>query len=331
MDYVVCCIKNFNCSDYNGPIEIKNVEKSLFYLLYKDDDLLEIAHSYNYSINYGIEVINSLFENYISFGLIKTSIEDVNIRRKIVNNHFTKMQIYSNALWFIKDNAVTPYFASISSDSAIRPEMLKRNVYFSNSEAKYDIVAFTTDELKEAIKWYDVLEKLVNKIESEKVDNSSGLSNMSSYVSFDIPSFQRAYYFLGVSRRTDFLPSKIANYISLLECLFAVKGENTHKTAERAAALIGKNTEDRMKIFKDVVKIYNLRSSYIHGSEMNKSTHESLPNASKIIDNVVRRILSEMLTKHPELNYRNSNKKYPELKNFDEVNDWFNHLVLSKE
>lgn len=237
-------------------------------------------------------------------------------------------QTFSNALWFIKDNSVTPSLVTLSSDSEIEPEPLRRNVYYSDSEAKYDEeISFTTTEIKDSIQWYGYIEKLLVKRKPEDItiDNDAGMVNMSSFMSFEISSFQRAFYFLDVARKTDFLPAKIANYISVLECLFAVSGENTHKTAERAAFFIGKNNEDRIKIFKDVVNTYGVRSKYVHGSEINSKTHNTLPDVSKMIDSIVRKVLIKFMIEHPELNY--TNKK----KGRENVEEWFNHLVLSKE
>jgi hypothetical protein len=180
--------------------------------------------------------------------------------------------------------------------------------------------------------WYDLLDQFNHKIQRTKVDQSKSLTNMSSYISFETPSFQRAFYYLDVARKTDFLPAKIASYISILESLLAVKGENTHKVAERTAALIEKDVEERYKTFRDMVSIYNIRSDYIHGSEIKHSTQELLPQTSKKLDSIVRRVLIEMFKNHPELNYRNKkDKKNPINKNFEEVNEWFNQLVLSKE
>ncbi|MDA2309888.1 hypothetical protein [Bacillus cereus group sp. MYBK35-2] len=332
MDFIACGLRNFNISDYTEPIEIKNNDEPVFDLLYRHSVLHNVRMSYNYEMRFGTDEVFRLFDNVICFRMANTSIDDIAKRSRLVNNFHANCQIFSNALWFVKDNSVTPYFATLSSDCEIEPESLRRNVYYSDSETKYDTnISFTIAEINEAMKWYQELYKLADKKKAEEIniDDNADLVNMSSFISFEIPSFQRALYFLDNARRTDFLPAKIANYISILECLFAVSGNNTHKVAERTAAFSGKNNEERIAIFENVVKIYNTRSLYLHGSEIKNDTQNSLPNASKIIDDIVRKVLIKIITVHPELNYRN--KKDPNSKNVEDINNWFNYLVLSKE
>lgn len=48
MDFIACDLRNFNISDYSGPIEIKNDDELVFYLLYEERELLNIMHTYNY-------------------------------------------------------------------------------------------------------------------------------------------------------------------------------------------------------------------------------------------------------------------------------------------
>lgn len=335
MDFVACSLRNFNVSDYSRPIEIKSNGKTIFYLLYKEPELLNIPMSYNYSIRYGVDEVERITSNFVCYSQHDPSNLNKEQREIIVNNRYAACQNFSNALWFIKDNAVTPYFTTISSNSHIEPGGLRRNVYYSDSETKYnDSISFTISEIEEAMKWYDVLDNLlVKKKAGEVVMNSKfSLVNMSSYISFETPSFQRAYYYLDVARKTEFLPAKIASYISILESLFAVKGENTHKVAERTAMLIEKDEKERHNTFKDIVSIYKIRSDYVHGSEIKHSTQELLPQTSKKLDSIVRRVLIEMFSNHPDLNYRNKkDKKSLSIKNFEEVNDWFNNLVFSRE
>jgi hypothetical protein len=332
MDFIACSLRNFQVSDYAGPIEINSNGKTIFYLLFQEPEILNIPRSFNYSIRFGIEEAHRVTSNFVCYSQHEPSIVSIEKRRTIVNNRYVASQTFSNALWFIKDNAVTPYFSTISSNTQIEPEFLRRNVYYTNSEAGYSDVFFNNTEIEEAMTWYDLLDQFNHKIQRTKVDQSKSLTNMSSYISFETPSFQRAFYYLDVARKTDFLPAKIASYISILESLLAVKGENTHKVAERTAALIEKDVEERYKTFRDMVSIYNIRSDYIHGSEIKHSTQELLPQTSKKLDSIVRRVLIEMFKNHPELNYRNKkDKKNPINKNFEEVNEWFNQLVLSKE
>lgn len=323
MDFLACTLRNFMITDYKEPIEIKNKDDLLFYVLFQEPELLSIPQSFNYSIRFGIEEVNRVITNYVAFGKMDVSENDNNKRRILVNNFYAKCQCFSNALWFVKDNSVTPYFTTISSNTEIEPESLRRNVYYSNSETTYDTqIAFTIEEIQESMEWYDITSKFLPRVESNKI-NFSGkeLTNMSNYLKFNIPSFQRAYFFLDNARKIDFLPSKIASYISVLESLYAVEGDNKHKTSERTAFLIGKNTKDRIDIYGDISEAYNARSKYVHGAFIADDRHSKLPEISKKLDDYVRRVYKELLLNHPDFNY-NSGKN-------QKVDQKFNEFILS--
>lgn len=52
----------------------------------------------------------------------------------------------------------------------------------------------------------------------------------------------------------------------LLECLLSTDTQElAHKISERAAIILGKNSEDRLAIYKDIKKIYSQRSKIVHG------------------------------------------------------------------
>lgn len=325
MDFIACALRNFKCNDYEGPIEIKNKDELLFYILFQEPELLAIPQSYKYSLLFGLEEVNRIITNFVCFGRTNKTIEDRMKRKILINNFYSYCQIFSNALWFVKDNSVTPYFVSISSDTKTEPEFLRRNVYYSDSETKYGSeITFTLSEITEAVKWYGAIEGFTIKKKSIEVKGfNKQIQNTSDYLSFNIPSFQRAFYLLDTARKTDFLPSKIASYISTLETFYAVEGENKHKTSERTAFLLGNNGEERLKIYKDISEAYTARSKYVHGAYISDDRNKKLPQISKTLDTYVRDVFKVMLLKYPHLNY-NSGKN-------DKVDHAFNEIVLSKE
>jgi hypothetical protein len=237
--------------------------------------------------------------------------------------------LFSNALWFLKDNSVTPNFACISSDQPINPEPLSRNVYYTTATGSYNIVQFSQEEINKAMEWYQLLDNLVFKVASETIDQTNSLTNMYNYIRFDIPSFQRAFFFLDEARKSGFLPAKIASYISVLETLFAVKGDNTHKTAERTAVLIGNSDDERIQIYDDVSKIYDIRSKYVHGSEINDKKYKTLADISFKADEIVRNVLISMFQKYEHLNYKSKDKPEHITMNADDVDKKFNEMVLT--
>jgi hypothetical protein len=331
MEYIACCLKNFKIEGYRSPVKVMYEGNELFKLMYREDKIFEsIPKSYNYIFRLGMDVVDVLYSNYMFFVKMNESIKDKNQRYYIAKNYLENGIIFSNALWFVKDNAVSPYFCSISSSNNIEPELIRSGNSYTNSSARFNKVSFSHEEIKEAMKWYKILDDLIIPVNAADIKASDQM-NFSNYIHFEISSFQRAYQLLNSTRTIGFLPSKIASYITVLEGLLAVKGENTHKIAERTSVFIEKDTNKRIKVFRDIVSIYKIRSDYIHGSEIKSTTHQSLPDLCNNLDSIVRRVLIKMFTKHPDLNYRNSNKKNPEIKNFEQVNDYFNELVLLGE
>ncbi len=330
MDFIVCPIRNFECSDYNEPIEIKQDDTLLFYLFYQEMGLINVLNSYMYKETFGIDCLSYFKNNFICYAHSENiPIEKIKI---IMNNFYCNCQLLSNALWFIKDNAVTPYFTTFSSTQQIQPNILRKGVYYTSSIGMFDKVNFSKDELKRAIEWYGILDDFLLKKEASSINVSDNLTNMSNYMSLDVPSFQRAFYYLDDARKTDFLPSKIASYISILECITAVKGENVQKVSQRVSYFIGNNFDERLKLFDDIKVIYDFRSSYVHGSQITEKKHVILPEICKRADEIVRQVLSKIFTKHKDLNYMNKkDKNNPNSKSNEDVDRWFNELTFGRE
>lgn len=332
MYYLITCIRNFSSEEVQQGFNVNVDNENRFTITKSHPEVQKIIFSNQYIAYIGSSGFRELASNFFGIQLINTAISKPEDRYIFLSNLMQYIGAFCTALWFVKDNAVTPSFGTISSDeNGINPTMIRRNVIISNSEGKGDEVEFTREELDIAVKWYEIICSTPQRISSSKADSPKiGHNNLSSFIKFDVPSFERARHFLVAARRADFLPSKIANYISILECLFAVKGENTHRVAERAAFLVGGTNDDRIDVFNIVKDAYKVRSDYVHGSEFKNATHDSLPSISNKLDNVVRKSLVKMMLNHPELNYNNSNKKDKSKKDFQGVNDWFDELVLKK-
>ena len=328
MEYVLTCLRNLRISDYDGAIELKNNDQSIFYLMFRDARMLNVTKSNGFEKVYGIDVCNTILQNFFTYAEFDDNL-DPQYRDALVNNYYIFAETLSHALWFIKENAVTPYLTTVNSDYDVEAILLRRNSFFLNSEANSSFTDFSKEEVIKAMEWFNILEKLLFKTETENVDFSEEISNMSSYINFETPSFYRAYHFLNQARKADFLPARISSYISILETLFAVNGDNTFKVAQRTAALIGETDKDRIDLFKEVTGIYNIRSKYLHGSEIKKST--DLLNVGRNLEDIVRKVMSKIFKTYPELNYRlKKDKKNPQSMNHEDVNDWFNELVLFK-
>lgn len=309
-----------------------NIREVLFTLLYNDIILSRITSSYKYKENFGVENLNYYRDTFVCVAITEHFLNDKSKAYTLVNNFCINCEVFSNALWFVKDNAVTPYWTTMSSQKSVSPVVLRRSVYYTTAKGSFETVNYSREELEKAMKWYEILEGFLYRKNIEDIDTSANLNNMSNYISFNVPSFNRAYYYLNTARNTDFLPAKIASYISILETIFAANGENTQKVAERAAYFIGESIEERISIYDDVKLIYDIRSCYVHGSLISDKKHKTIPEISEKADNLVRRVLKKAYKEYPQLNYINKkDKNNPNSMNNIEVDRWFNELILRKE
>jgi len=108
---------------------------------------------------------------------------------------------------------------------------------------------------------------------------------------------QRALSLLSTLRGTSYLPYKVALYIPIFESLFSGSpGELTFKVSERVAFYMGKDPEDRRRIFKDIGDAYNIRSRYLHGQAFDKKAKKTdLIELSKKMDSLLRLVLTKII------------------------------------
>ena len=179
--------------------------------------------------------------------------------------------------------------------------------------------------MKEVEKWYNLIIKFIQYAEIKEYENDQPI--FESYP--NIPSYQRVINFI-LSIRSDWtITSKIAGYISILECILSVKGENTHKVSERVAWFIGENSSDRLKIYNTIKSAYNDRSNFIHGSAMkyDENSRDKRETMVTNLDELVRKVLKKSFLDYPYLNY--GVNKRDNLALSDDVDQWFNELVIT--
>ncbi|HFI0239015.1 TPA: hypothetical protein ACGPBH_000828 [Streptococcus suis] len=278
-----------------------------------------------YLETYGLQVLSRLHHYpylYYSFDGAEQSEDNI---YKLTYMTMLHAREFGIALWLVKDNSITSnnavtYFGKGPLDSY--PDSFNSNTRNYLSTGDRNDVFFSTDELLEAGKWFEILSTKVVQVEVQEF-NSNGpvIDNFPN-----LPSFHRAINLLLAARKSNELPAKIASYISILECVFCVKGENTQKVSERVAWFVGEDGEDRLKIFESMRKAYKERSDYIHGS-MIKYTESKIEERREVIitlDDIVRKILRKLfLPKYNFLNY------LP--KDSEKVDKWFNSLVIKGE
>jgi len=205
-------------------------------------------------------------------------------------------------LWFIKDTAanIDEHFTFYPDEDVLYRINDARP--YSNSLGEYPVESFDLQELKTATRIHDRF----LQIKSPKSISASVVSPKNRFYDSPIHStnynefnrIERAMLFLESARHTTFPLSKISSYMSMLECLFSTGDtEVSHKVSERVALYIGKNSNDRYKIFKTIKHAYTLRSRFVHGDAVDKkhSLQSQLKEISKEIDGLLRTIFTKVI------------------------------------
>lgn len=219
-------------------------------------------------------------------------------------------------LWFVKDSSA--YLNNIYSinhfveNEKYMLDPLRRNcdLLTTNSAGIHTITEFSAEELDEAQAFGKLLEPLISQdIEEIREEYDSKTNNrVTSSFAFNHGSkniIARAIDFLIQARSTDNIILKLSNHIMIYECLFSISSsEVSHKVSENIALFMGNNTQERKDVFSLIKKVYNIRSSYVHGAEVKEPNNrkiikiETLINLSFEIDNLSRNILKKILTSH---------------------------------
>lgn len=333
MYYLVTCLRNFDSPDLENGYRIEVLDVPVFTITKSHPNVMDIIGNNGYIAYIGSANFQELASNYFAIQLFEAE-SRINQDAEYTNlsNFMQYVETLGMAMWFVKDNSVTLSIGTISTNiSGGGHNRIRRNSFITDARANSNSTSFNIFEMNQTKIWFKKIIDTSAKVVKGPRKAPAGYDNLSHLMKFDVPSFQRALHFLGAARRADFLPAKIASYISVLECLFAAKGENTQKVSERAGCFIAENTDERIKVFNDVRDSYRVRSDYVHGSEIKGSRHAQMPEISSTLDEIVRRVLKKMFMDHPELNYNNSNKKDKNRKSMDQVDKWFDELVLSRE
>lgn len=202
--------------------------------------------------------------------------------------HLRGVQEWLEAMWLIKDNG-----AYVRDGHFYVPhEHLKIGIYekvsldgiTSTSEGDLVSTNFTKEEITFSKELIDDL-----YIDLSDFDYDGKLPTLNPFGK-KYPRVPMARHFSSLARRKSNLALQIFYYCIALQCLFTNdKTEVSHKIAERAAYLIGKNGEERKEFYKNIINAYNYRSYLTHGNTI-KENNEILMQMSKFLDTILREI-----------------------------------------
>ena len=321
MEFYIVPLDNFQINEDSELQDIK-LDNHTAFTISKDNKVIGQSIDTNYLKNLGGLSAKHLLESTCSFSTLNRDYPvTYNKKNEYLHMLYALNQLFAMGLWIVKDNSVNIPFAVYNNDKSDDSIIVRKNVMVSNSKGRYTLKLFNLEELEYANQWMNIFWDYMPTSESNSTRQYLLYNDLKSDLSQNVSSFERAMLYLQVARSESFLPSKIASYISVLETLFAVNGENTYKTAERAAIFIGKDLEERYNIYNKVSTAYKVRSSYVHGSNIKESLNKTLETISSDIDGIVRLIIVSFFTNYKELNYSKQS-------GFDDVNSWFIKKVL---
>lgn len=97
------------------------------------------------------------------------------------------------------------------------------------------------------------------------------------------------------------MESRITSAITCLEALYLKSKERdalTHRLSQRAALVLGLLEVNPIKAYHTLASAYNIRSTYIHGSEVDKDQHKTLGKlAERTLDYARRSLLIALMTR----------------------------------
>lgn len=326
--------ENFKIENDDGKLAFNICQDNdyineVFDVHFLDNEDLSIENRNIFTDTFGLEPLFGLKTYpYLYFNITETKPTYENLT-KIYSLLDPEVHLLLIAMWFVKDNSVSfktilPYYEDFESNPNFPIAYYNYRIPVLSNTKQCD-TEFSLSDLKEVEKWYNLIKKFIQSAEIKGDENDRPI-----YESYpNIPSYHRVINFV-MSIRSDWtITSKIAGYVSILECILSVKGENTHKVSERVAWFIGENSSDRLEIYNTIKFAYNDRSNFIHGSAMkyDETSRDKREEMVTVLDELVRKVLKKCFLDYPYLNY-GVNKK-DKLALSENVDQWFNELVIT--
>jgi len=205
---------------------------------------------------------------------------------------------FVNALWLVKDNAVTFELGFLEVSAPGRLPAWHSN-FLAQSVQKADgtkpRVVFTRAELRKAREIFrDILLPMAHAGD-EEVHGPLKFSDALVTANPAVPRLKRAMYFLSSARMNRDLGMKTAMYCSLLESLFSTdSNEITHKISHRIAMFLSGDVPARCSMYNQIKKAYNIRSKVVHGDSISTEAAKSIGDISTGLDEICRTVLTRI-------------------------------------
>lgn len=238
------------------------------------------------------EYKNLLSLNAVVYMTIEIPKEKFDERISLVK--FLKLNaILCQAFWLVKDNAVRMELGHLIYRTDIRTVLHSNYLssMYTTHLGEFKSEKFNVKELESL----NDLQNFLFYISQDKAkQNYTSLGDEHNRV-------QRAFLFIQAARCTYDIGVKVAEFCTAFECLFAVSTtELKHRLAEIIGIILGKDREEKLKIYRDIQKAYDLRSAVVHGdsipSRYSKQEYQLLKETASNCDYYLREIYKRFKT-----------------------------------
>ena len=192
-----------------------------------------------------------------------------------LNEYLFFTRVFLMCLWLVKDNGITSELGFFeypykSHDADVSSNSLSTS--FFDASGQRVLQQFSRDELEQARGFLHSLLRVNSRQEVE-------FTLAHPTLPLDTTRLERAWYFAQVARSANSLDMRIAHYITCMEALFCTdSAELSHKLLERVALLLGRQLDERKRIYATMKSAYNIQSKTVHEDKLSSKygPHRSL-------------------------------------------------------
>ena len=202
------------------------------------------------------------------------------------------------SLWMVKDHAIDllpAILRILPPDGKATHEVHWFGQINFDAVGKSHPVEFTSEEIRIACE-YNL--DWVQKLTREQNPTVATISPKQTQTNFESKS-SRLLRFLCLLDRARTIPDlgvRLALFCSALECIFSTaKSEITHRVSERVAFFLESEGEKRKQMYQNVLEAYDIRSSVLHGSQIDSKKLQNLDRVCRQTDEILRRVFKKIV------------------------------------
>ncbi|MGH8015178.1 MAG: hypothetical protein ACREBV_03210 [Candidatus Zixiibacteriota bacterium] len=237
-----------------------------------------------------------------------------------LSSNLKLVQAFLMCLWLQKDNSVNfdlGFLVHPYGDKSIPNfHSSSRNVRFSNAIGEIVVTKFGESEIKTA-------RNILTNLFGMQIDYED-LKVVQSIFGEEVSRVERSFYFAQIARGSSNFGLKVANYVTCFESIFCTDtAELSHKLAERLALFVGDSETERLDIYKNMKRAYNIRSKIVHGDKVSKKSNSEFKDICLYCDNMLRRTFEKILTSKEEIEFFKCESS--------ELEEYFLRLLFNKD